>query len=912
MLGISSIQTKRALLVTSILCSASMGGAAFAQQKPAATGLEEVVVTATRQADTVNRVPLSISAQTQRSLDERGIHDIADLTATVPALNVSQLAPSTSQVTIRGIANTTTADTAPTTGFYLDDTPIQKRNTGGGVATNNGTPLPPLFDLERVEVLRGPQGTLYGGSSEGGTIRYITPAPSLTRYSAYARAELSSTHDGGTNYNGGVAVGGPIITDKLGFRASVYGRRDAGWIDQVNPLTDQVVHTDINSREVRLFRGALTWAPTENARVTLAYLESRDHSDSVNFGYMDNTKYPIVEPVTCYNTTAATPTTPVNLPGIVAFGAGACAAATAAGAANFTRPGYTYPVYNNLGPYRVLGNASAPSTTLVHIPTLTFDYNFAHMSFKSITSYVGDETKSVNLNNTFNGQRAIGVQGSQPGGTAAATLAKFYPTPTLAYDVEGRYGPFALRAGPAMSFQFPDAPIDRDAFTGVNYRHGVSEEARFSSDGNAKPFSWVAGVFYSNMHGSTRYYSDGDLTNYAQAFFGLQPIQRYGVPALPAPNGALTVFDFHTQKLHDIEVAAFGEGNLWVTDKLRVTVGLRQSRVQFDYQNYEIGAGNGFLVATTANGGISNGTTAESPFTPKFGAEYQITSNDMVYVTAAKGFRTGGVNVYVSPNVCAVGLGFVGLTVNDIPQTYNSDSVWSYEAGTKLRLLGNRLQFNADAYRIDWSNVQISTAIGCGVPFVVNGAGARSQGMELETQASIFNGLTANLSVGYDQAKYTQTAYGPKPSLPGNFPPVAVALKDQPFPIAPWTVNFGMRYEHELATNVKGYARFDYRYASNYFNSIYGSASYSPDTYKARQVHTVNARVGVQYRDFEINVFANNLLNYDKGVTVAGGRGTCTTSPTSACENYASYNPLFTENGAPVPRIVGVQATYRY
>jgi outer membrane receptor protein involved in Fe transport len=151
--------------------------------------LEEVVVTATRQADTVNRVPLSVTAQTQRAMDQQGIRNVADLQGAAPALVVtSQTNPSVANIAVRGISDL--GQGAPTTGFYLDDTPIQKRNVGGAFS-GNGTPLPPLFDLDRVEVLRGPQGTLFGGSSEGGTIRYITPQPSLTRYSAYARAEIS-------------------------------------------------------------------------------------------------------------------------------------------------------------------------------------------------------------------------------------------------------------------------------------------------------------------------------------------------------------------------------------------------------------------------------------------------------------------------------------------------------------------------------------------------------------------------------------------------------------------------------------------------------------------------------------------------------------------------------------------------
>ncbi len=128
-------------------------------------------------------------------------------------------------MSIRGIRQT--SSTAATTGFYLDETALQKR-AAAGFGSQNGTPVPPLFDLERIEVLRGPQGTLFGGGSEGGTIRYIQPEPGLTDYSSYARAQWMQTKGGDPSYEAGVAVGGPIVDDKLGFRASVFARKNGG------------------------------------------------------------------------------------------------------------------------------------------------------------------------------------------------------------------------------------------------------------------------------------------------------------------------------------------------------------------------------------------------------------------------------------------------------------------------------------------------------------------------------------------------------------------------------------------------------------------------------------------------------------------------------------------------------------
>src|SRR6185295_14404622 len=114
----------------------------------------------------------------------------------------------TDNISIRGV-NSTAGDA--TTGIYIDDTPIQIRTLGFG----SDNTLPAVFDLERVEILRGPQGTLFGAGSEGGTVRYITPQPSLSDYSVYAKSEISTTQDGSPSYEGGAAIGGPIVDGKL-------------------------------------------------------------------------------------------------------------------------------------------------------------------------------------------------------------------------------------------------------------------------------------------------------------------------------------------------------------------------------------------------------------------------------------------------------------------------------------------------------------------------------------------------------------------------------------------------------------------------------------------------------------------------------------------------------------------------
>src|ERR1700749_4659936 len=206
-----------------------------AAQQPVATEpgggqIEEVVVTATRRSEFLSKVPESVSAFTTEKMDTLGIKNFAAVARFTPGVTFD---PDSNSISIRGVSSDAGSGT---TGIYLDDTPIQMRVLGFG---SNNT-LPAVFDLDRVEVLRGPQGTLFGAGSEGGTVRYITPQPSVTTFSTYDRAEVSTTAHGGINWEAGSAVGGPIIEDKLGIRVSAYHRRDGGYIDHVDNQTGEI------------------------------------------------------------------------------------------------------------------------------------------------------------------------------------------------------------------------------------------------------------------------------------------------------------------------------------------------------------------------------------------------------------------------------------------------------------------------------------------------------------------------------------------------------------------------------------------------------------------------------------------------------------------------------------------------
>jgi len=233
--------------------------------------LQEITVTATRREESLSKVPISVTALTQESLDNRGIKDFSEVARFTPGVNFDN--SGTNNISIRGISGT---GGAGTTGIYLDDTPIQMR----ALAFSPDETVPKSFDIDRVEVLRGPQGTLFGSGSEGGTVRYITTQPSLSRTTIYSRAEVATTEGGDLSYEAGAAIGGPLVEGKFGARVSLWYRKDGGFIDRINPYTRAVEDTNGNHDETYLVRLAGLWAPTDKLTITPSiYYQNRQRND---------------------------------------------------------------------------------------------------------------------------------------------------------------------------------------------------------------------------------------------------------------------------------------------------------------------------------------------------------------------------------------------------------------------------------------------------------------------------------------------------------------------------------------------------------------------------------------------------------------------------------------------------------
>jgi outer membrane receptor protein involved in Fe transport len=253
--------------------AADQAGAPAGESSTARGGLQEVVVTATRHEESLSKVPISVTALTQESMDQLGIKDFQDVARFTPGVTIDN--SGTNAISIRGISS---SGGAGTTGIYIDDTPIQMRSVG----FNPDDTLPKTFDLQRIEVLRGPQGTLFGAGAEGGAVRYILTQPSVTTADTYVRSELSYTQYGQPSAEFGIARGQPIVDGTFGVRASIWYRYDGGWIDRVDPTTAAVVNHNINYSNSIMARLAAVWQPASSLTITPSVLYQRQdkHDES--------------------------------------------------------------------------------------------------------------------------------------------------------------------------------------------------------------------------------------------------------------------------------------------------------------------------------------------------------------------------------------------------------------------------------------------------------------------------------------------------------------------------------------------------------------------------------------------------------------------------------------------------------
>jgi iron complex outermembrane receptor protein len=835
---------------------ANSSSTANASASSAGGSVQEVVVTATRRAEAISKVPESITAYTEQKLDKQGVKTIDDITRLTPGLSRT-VANSTNVLSIRGVAS---AVGTSTTGIYIDDTPIQSR----ALAFFYGTLYPSVFDLSRVEVLRGPQGTLFGAGSEGGTVRFIFPTPNFTTYSVFARGEVSSTQGGGPSYETGIAAGGPIIEDKLAFRADVFQRRDGGYIDfktgtfnvldptgnvlgpkAVTFSPTSTVATDANWTETKSVRAALSWKPIPNLTITPSYYYQTAYTYDQTASFLSAGSNPGASQFTALQ----------NLPSVDA----------------------NHTVLPSFIPNHF------PLTDSFSLPALKGDWDLGPVELVNNLSYF---TRDSKLWTDF----------------------------TLTEETS-----YANRHVPAPGDDSPSSYLDT--------QKNLDEEFRIqSTDPNAR-LKYVFGAFYSDER------QESNQVVYPN-FFTTAPTFLTGVangpPFGPGTSAFVNYYGETLQngysyygdlKTHDTQVAGFGQIDFKIIDNLTFTAGVRQAYFNLGLDAFYTGPstntnapqgkacvpntnpcvpvrvgqyapGTGPFVPQST---VSSTEDSEVATTPKFALSYQWSPSDLVYASASKGFRPGGAQQLL-PSTCNVQLAQYGYVnsqgIGTSPQSYNSDSLWSYEIGSKDTWLDGKVQTAASLYYIDWSDIQTSVRLStCNQTLTANLGHATVKGGDLQVHYQVIPALGLDAVVGYTESSFSNavvlngsTVYANGSAVPGS--------------PAPWQVTLSGQYNFDLPGDRQAYFRADYTYTSPQRptnTTDPRTSAYVIGLEPVPMTQLVNARLGMMIKTVEFNIFANNLFNADPNLALT----------------RSINQPVYT-NFTFRPRTVGAQMVYRF
>jgi iron complex outermembrane receptor protein len=284
-----SVMSRKVLVCSVALCSPLGYGVALADTPSGAAPdthlapsnaveLEEVVVTAQKRSERLLEVAAPVTALTNATLERTQAVRLDDYAALAPGLNLFGTREGDAQLVVRGI--TTGSSNSTTTATYIDDSPYGSSTThalGGSMALD----LDP-GSLQRIEVLRGPQGTLYGASALGGIVKYVTVPPSLTEFGGRVELDGSTVDGGGQGFGVRALVSGPLIANTLGFTLSAFDRRDPGYID--NPNLGQ---HNVNSTRVDGGRAALLWQPTDNFSANLSVLAQDTHGNGSSYEWLN-------------------------------------------------------------------------------------------------------------------------------------------------------------------------------------------------------------------------------------------------------------------------------------------------------------------------------------------------------------------------------------------------------------------------------------------------------------------------------------------------------------------------------------------------------------------------------------------------------------------------------------------------
>jgi iron complex outermembrane receptor protein len=743
---------------------------------------EQVTVTAMLREQTVADVPFSVAAPTEDELRARGVQDIEGVAANVAGFTVQNLGPGQSQVAMRGVSAGQIVRDQPgvkeQVGAYLDDSII---------SLSLFTPDIDLFDVSRIEVLRGPQGTLFGAGSLSGTVRYISNAPELgaTRWFG----EVGASNVSGGSFGGNAKIGFNLpMGDTAALRVAAYYNRIAGYIDAVQP--DLSVNEDVNTGDRTGVRASVRIAPSERFSITPRVFFQRMETDGWNR-------------IDVYNILGNPFTT--------------------------TRPAV------RLGERQQFTQIEEPFTDDFLLADLNLRYDFGGVELASITSYTHRDVLVV--------RDAGALTSSITGGSVGL--------PENVYTL--------------------DAPLN-DTTTAKVW----TQELRLS--GGVDRVRWVGGAFYSK---NDRAYDQELLVA------GFEDLSGIPTRGLRAPRDVL----FFSDLAYDLEqFAVFGEGTLFVSDRLDLTAGLRYYDFNEDREQVFDGIfgndNNGTSLVSTP------GSTEANGFAPRFIASYRATDRVNLNAQVSRGFRLGGINDPLNVPLCTP----ADLATFSGRDTWEDETAWNYEVGAKSRIMGGRGSFNVALFNMDVRDLQATVTAGsCSSRVIFNVPKSRSRGLEVELSAAPNQNFDFSISGSFNDSELRSTLTSTSPA--GEVSVVAGIEDGARLPTVPEIqLAAAATYQRQVWQDALAYLTGTYQHIGSRFTQIGDQAagfgavnllSFAPNTIggpltagtftfdpELPAYDIVNLRLGVLRGNWDVALFVNNVTDERALLSLDQERGT--------------------------------------
>ncbi len=766
--------------------------------------LEEVLVTATKRgALNLQDVPMSITAFTDKDIVAQGFKELDDYAGQIPSLSYGRREPGGSNVIIRGCSVSAVAfSNNPTTSVYLDEQPISQAGFN---------PDPRLIDIERVEALSGPQGTIFGEASQCGTLRIITNKPKTDKFESWVDLTGESVTKGDQGYQVSAMANIPLIEDTLALRLVGFTSDDAGWVDNILGTSPGGTFTnaglnrkDVNKSTTSGGRVALRWTPNEKWTID-AQAVFQDTS-SHGFGDIDLAdSFYANRPLGKWQQLRFNKETWSDKWYQLAL--------TAEGDLGWADATITAGYADRKTRYL------ADSTAYLFTFQQVNDYVRAYYNPYSNAYDFGGDPHAYSINDEKSKRYSVEARLTSPSGSDSrwSWIAGVFYNKT-------EIGPYPFTANVSglsdnCNEYYAAAPGCKGQFTYASYLHYYYFGTLDKLSNN-----WWTGVYHTELKQKAVF---GELTFDVTENLSITAGGRwYDIKDNRLTLNATLINPIGTT---DVNCGTQADKDSWQID------GIPVSGVDTCYTN-------------------ETAKSSESGFVPKYNATYKFNDDKMVYFTYSEGFRAGGANAGKPSSVFGAGNKY---------HTYKSDDLLNYEVGTKTTWANGRFQFNATAFLMKWKHIQIEATNPDSDVFslgIVNFPEAEIKGVEANFSVRPFENLTVTGNLGYNDAALSKNAV----LFPEGSDP-KVATKGTRLPLVPkWKGSLTARYNFngELF-HARPYVMGVYQYQGNSVNSLQGIQSIVADiAVRTQPSYSIsNLRVGLERDNWSATLYVDNVFN---------------------------------------------------